>query len=404
MNKTYYDPNATVWNVPCLSNTLWDNHQRIHQYAGTHTETWGETTITIDSNVLDGEITTLDMNDNASKATNSGTKVDVFGTPVTDLDLFSSSQGWVLSNGRLLITLDNGNVWSDITPAGAKILGAAFLESDHGWAISKESNTLIVHHTNDGGSTWHSTPLPLTNAQSQLVSNAYFYPLSKQSTWLSLKLQSGSNFSSGLLFFTDDGGNTWEERSIPIGEDIMFVDEMTGWATGGVTGDQLYSTQDGGRTWQPHYLPDQAKGQVEVGLPVFENPREGWLPVAVKSAESDKLVIYQTNNGGRSWDKIETLSTQPFIVDSTPILFDATKTMLLIKSLESIPNIVNYLPNGAIKLDFIDAQNGWVVVQRGECQGDKKSPNAWLYCKQHWQLLATQDGGRSWHELTILGQ
>jgi hypothetical protein len=124
----------------------------------------------------------------------------------------------------------------------------------------------------------------------------------------------------------------------------------------------------------------------------------------VTIAGSDKLVIYRTNDGGRSWDNIKTLSIQPLVVDSGVTLFDATKTMSLTMSLESIPNIVNNLPNGAIKLDFIDAENGWVVVQQGECQGNKKSPDECLSCKQFWQLLATQDGGRSWHELTISGQ
>jgi photosystem II stability/assembly factor-like uncharacterized protein len=404
LNKNYYDPNATVWNVPCLSNNLWDNHQRIHQYAGTHTETWGEITIYIDSNVLDGEITALDMNDNTSKATSAGTKIDVFGTPVTDLGLFNSTQGWVLSNERLLITSNNGNVWFDITPAGAEILGAAFLEANHGWAVSKENNTLVAYKTNDGGSSWNSTPLPLTIEQSQLITKAYLHPLDEQVVWLSLKLQSGSSFSQGLLFFSDDSGNTWQERTIPIGENVKFINEMKGWTAGGVLGNQLYSTRDGGRTWQLQHLPDQANGQFDVGLPVFENQREGWLPVTVTIAGSDKLVIYRTNDGGRSWDNIKTLSIQPLVVDSGATLFDATKTMSLTMSLESIPNIVNNLPNGAIKLDFIDAENGWVVVQQGECQGNKKSPDEWLSCKQFWQLLATQDGGRSWHELTISGQ
>jgi photosystem II stability/assembly factor-like uncharacterized protein len=52
----YYDPNATVWDVACMSNSNWANHQRILQYEGGHAETWGNLTMTIDNDVLDGVV------------------------------------------------------------------------------------------------------------------------------------------------------------------------------------------------------------------------------------------------------------------------------------------------------------------------------------------------------------
>lgn len=51
-----YNPEATVWNVFSLSNDLWKSQQRLRQYAGGHPETWGEVTLTIDSNVMDGMV------------------------------------------------------------------------------------------------------------------------------------------------------------------------------------------------------------------------------------------------------------------------------------------------------------------------------------------------------------
>ena len=53
-----YDPTASVWNIgTCIPGTAWSNHQRIRQYAGDHTETWGGVSIhEIDSNVLDGVV------------------------------------------------------------------------------------------------------------------------------------------------------------------------------------------------------------------------------------------------------------------------------------------------------------------------------------------------------------
>jgi photosystem II stability/assembly factor-like uncharacterized protein len=52
--NTYYNPDATVWDVYNLSNSLWNNQQRIRQYTGGHNETWGGLTLNIDSDVSEG--------------------------------------------------------------------------------------------------------------------------------------------------------------------------------------------------------------------------------------------------------------------------------------------------------------------------------------------------------------
>jgi hypothetical protein len=57
LGEGYYNPNASVWNLgSCIPNTAWASHQRIRQYEGDHYETWGNLTLDIDSNVLDGVV------------------------------------------------------------------------------------------------------------------------------------------------------------------------------------------------------------------------------------------------------------------------------------------------------------------------------------------------------------
>jgi hypothetical protein len=53
-----YDPTASVWDLgACIPNTVWNNHQRIRQYEGDHSETWGGMTLnSIDNDVLDGVV------------------------------------------------------------------------------------------------------------------------------------------------------------------------------------------------------------------------------------------------------------------------------------------------------------------------------------------------------------
>ena len=43
----------SVFGDPYVSDTLWPNHQRVHQYKGGHKETYGGVTINVDSNVVD---------------------------------------------------------------------------------------------------------------------------------------------------------------------------------------------------------------------------------------------------------------------------------------------------------------------------------------------------------------
>lgn len=51
-----YNPFANVWNVACVSDSFWFNHQRIRQYTGSHRETYGGVTLEIDCDVSDGSL------------------------------------------------------------------------------------------------------------------------------------------------------------------------------------------------------------------------------------------------------------------------------------------------------------------------------------------------------------
>jgi hypothetical protein len=46
----------SVFGDPHVSDSLWANHQRIHQYKGGHNETWGGVTLNVDNDYLDGPV------------------------------------------------------------------------------------------------------------------------------------------------------------------------------------------------------------------------------------------------------------------------------------------------------------------------------------------------------------
>jgi hypothetical protein len=51
-----WDNRDTVWDLSPLSNSLWANRNRLHQYIGDHNETWGGVTFNIDCDVEYGPV------------------------------------------------------------------------------------------------------------------------------------------------------------------------------------------------------------------------------------------------------------------------------------------------------------------------------------------------------------
>lgn len=357
-----YSPTVTVWNAPCVSNSLWANHQRIKQYAGGHTETYGGVGLIIDSNVLDGQVTNLFGANPPAASSPSPVPVTVTGPQVQAASLLTPAQGWALVAGRLLWTEDGGGSWRDISPAAldrGRILGAAFRAPGDGWmAVQSPAGNqpvaLQVLRTQDGV-TWQAVPFPqLPAEEAGSIESAYFDLRDGSSASLVLKLQSSSSFSLGRLFVTGDGGQTWQERTIPLGEPVKFQDALHGWTAGGPTGEALYRTDDGGFTWRPESAQSLARAS---SLAVS--------PLASLAA------------GGGS------LALLPAALPAAGVL-----------------------PEGAVASNFLDAQHGWVLAQESACQGVKQAVGVAALpgqepfrCEVISRLLATDDGGVTWREI-----
>lgn len=79
-----------------------------------------------------------------------------------DFAPISAESGWLLMNGRLYWTADGGAGWDDRTPSNLgphQILAAHFINNNHGWIAAgtlnaKNSPSITIGHTIDGGKTW----------------------------------------------------------------------------------------------------------------------------------------------------------------------------------------------------------------------------------------------------------
>jgi photosystem II stability/assembly factor-like uncharacterized protein len=260
-----------------------------------------------------------------------------------DFQLLSLSVGWVLRENQLLWTDDGGSNWRDISPEQVEILGVHFNSLDLGWAggrrlLPNGTASLSVFNTSDAGKTWSETSLrQFSLDEAWELESATFDFVDQHTGWLALKLHSGSNFSFGRLLATEDGGVTWQERKLPLGEPVVFIDAQNGWTAGGPL-DKVYHTNDGGLSWS--LSDDQTSQHIEAlsmndqALRAMENlkgvvlldsldNRYGWallqegsctgyktragesLPVGETPLQCESTYrLVETTNGGQNWIEI----------------------------------------------------------------------------------------------------
>jgi photosystem II stability/assembly factor-like uncharacterized protein len=341
--RNYYDANMTVWNTVCLDNALWPNQQRMRQYAGDHTETWGGIALTIDSNVIDARVNVLPSGLPAAQTVIEPATLLGTGVMIDTIDLLSPASGYAVLGNRLL--WGDGREWRALDlglAAPDEILGVHFEDETRGWVVARTFNddlpALEVLHTRDRGQRWERQALPLARPM-EVLEVARAYPGSQDGAlgWIALQIQSSRAFDLGRLLTTRDGGSQWQEQDLPLGAPVELFADGRGWQVGADLG-LAYQTSDCGRTWQP---------AASAALPA---------------------VLSQGEPTGES------------------------------------TGAASALPANTVQSAFSDSQHGWALVQDGTCRGEKRNPayegEIPLLCYQGTRLLATADGGLTWTDIT----
>lgn len=332
---------------------------------------------------------------------------------IIDFQPVEPGEGWLLMSSGLYWTSDEGTSWQDITPPvnnAEAIAAVAFTDKSLGRALLGEGTSHTLAVTADGGATWQRQPLDLPGLADSLAppARAYLGWRDALHGWLAFKLATGSNFSLGLLYVTDDGGLTWQQRTAPLGEPVTFADEEAAWTAGGPAGDELLRTTDGGDSWESihpagpdaHYL-----------LPKFDDAQHGLLPVVGADGDSVRADFYQTGDGGQTWSLV---GSQP-LAEGTPVsnelplsLLDSANFLLVVprsdQMLRSSGLQLGSLANtdgasAAISLlKMISLEAGWARSDSGECT---PASDGSLACTRETKLLSTRDGGLTWQSVPL---
>jgi len=201
----------------------------------------------------------------------------------------------------LLRTADGGKRWEmDITPAegglqSCRKSGVDFGSRMVGWVTVADCPVVApeVAVTHDGGRSWEPLMLPAPDSRPQLFEMELCEGHSPQLVSeligaVAVSCRTGLNLN--YIYTTQDGGATWESYLYPGGE-LSLQNAKTAFAFDR----HIYQTLNGGQSWE-FVKTVQWDGQFS-----FVSDQVGWAV----ARDGDALALVTTTNGGRTWNLLK---------------------------------------------------------------------------------------------------
>ena len=303
----------------------------------------------------------------------------------------------------MLWTHTGGLTWEDITPLGPTdmaILAVEFLDPSYGWLMSGQWNeteaTVQLHlsRTSNGGHSWITQPM-LDPGHTGIPDEISMDFIDSLTGWVVVKQQTSSNASDGLLFHTNDGGDTWTQLTLPSGNPVQFVTLTHGWTLAGPGRDKLFETIDGGLSWTERPIIADVDWRYNIySLPTFTTPLDGLLPILGAELDQTDIWFFETHDGGALWVPGPSEHIDRFLgpANDFPIEVIDLEHYVMPTS-GSLPGQAG----AVVDLSFISPDIGWAVMGDGTCQ----DVDGQIVCNPMSALLATSDGGDTWQEISL---
>jgi len=216
--------------------------------------------------------------------------------------------------------------------------------------------------------------------------------------------------AGGAVLRTIDGGQSWQNVSVPDAEkfdfrDIHALDASTAWVLAIGRPAKIFHTTDGGQNWTEQYHNDSPG--------IFFDAFDFWddqSGIAVGDPIDGKFVIIKTNNAGQTWNQISPDNIPPaldseafFAASGTCLITHGSSNVFLCTgggprarvfrsinagnsfSVTDTPILTGASTTGTFSLAFYDDSHG--IVVGGDYQNDQNNQN---------NAALTTDGGATW--------
>lgn len=202
---------------------------------------------------------------------------DSFPTEIGDLQYLYNNNScyevkdqyiWIgLVTGKILRSRDGGNTWESLSWVSDDLTSIAFKDTLNGIAIN--SGTIRDHGVNgdstlrkgfvtaDGGNTWEEISIPNDMETIEYV---------PQSNGVYIGTEGWT--AKSFYYISKDNGQHWEERPADFLMDVDFIDNTTGWGTDGF----------GAVKWNGGVLEAEAYEEIVHSIPYVENFENGLPP------------------------------------------------------------------------------------------------------------------------------
>jgi photosystem II stability/assembly factor-like uncharacterized protein len=341
---------------------------------------------------------------------------------LVQFDMLTINSGWILLDQHLFWTSDVGQTWREIGPSissTAVVQDVQFKDFNTGWMIwstinSDGSGGVQLASTTNHGVTWTIHSLSLFEP-GEIVANAEKAEMGwfdVQRGWISIKQNTGSNFSIGFLFTTSDGGNTWSRSALPSADKIYFGDPQIGWAVGGPTNNQLFETENAGANWKkikPDNVPHDTQA---VTYPPFSSDGRSLLVITNTGSENG-LKAYTLENSSTQWLPVSQIkldiqlgSIGLSILDTQNFVATVPGTRVIVRMINgelSTTENKDGLSAAIVELDMTSQDIGWAKSIDSSCITASLSDRgtAIVSCSANTRLLQTTNGGVTWQILNL---
>ncbi len=293
------------------------------------------------------------------------------GTTIYGVYFVDSMTGFAVGlGGRIMKTTDGGKTWKGYAPTYNTIKQLKFMSNTTTYGLV--GNSFIK--STDGSKTWINLGAPFPTG-----STTQFDFVDENVGYCIAGGVSGTSSNVSKVFKTTDGGKTWigtyGEKDIMYDNlyTIDFIDDKTGFVSGGYNNTKTFKTTDGGNTWTK--VNDYSFTQMK-----FLSPLVGYGRSYNK--------ICKTIDGGNTW----TILTTPKSLNSTAS-FDFTDVNNGYLAGSSYGEVFKTTDGGTTWQTLTVPYNYYVNMKF-------YSPNIGFITEDYGKTYQTSNGGLSWTQLT----